>query len=195
MDMWNYLAGGAAVGLIASCWSKIKDFVWRFTSLLIQRIEIESEPAHDALIAYLIAHYPRSRLYERMYGASREHHRDGRYGLVPYEMFGLRTVIFWNGWWPFVFTNAVEKKAQSSRAPQEASSEAAKVYSTLTHLRGTLDVEAILRAACDAGNQLSWSVEGATEQSARSAAAGSRPVADACPGRHCRNANRSGWAW
>ena len=164
MDMWNYLAGGAAVGLIASCWSKIKDFVWRFTSLLIQRIEIESEPAHDALIAYLIAHYPRSRLYERMYGASREHHRDGRYGLVPYEMFGLRTVIFWNGWWPFVFTNAVEKKAQSSRAPQEASSEAAKVYSTLTHLRGTLDVEAILRAACDAGNQLSWSVEGATEQ-------------------------------
>ena len=27
--------GGAAVGLIASCWSKIKDFVWRFTSLLI----------------------------------------------------------------------------------------------------------------------------------------------------------------
>ena len=165
MDMWNYLAGGAALGLIASCWSKIKDFAWRISSLLIQQIEIDSEAAHDALIAYLVAHYRRSRLYDRMYGASREHHRDGRYGLVPYEMFGLRTVVFWNRCWPFVFSNAVERKAQSSRGAREGSGgDATKVYSTLTYLRGTLDVEAILRSACEAGNRLSWSAEGAHEQ-------------------------------
>ncbi len=164
MDMWNYLAGGAAVGVIASCWGKVKDFAWRFASLLIQRIEIDSDAAHDAIIAYLVAHYRRSRFHERMYGAAREHHRDGRYGLVPYERFGLRTVVFWNGCWPFVFTNAVENKAQSNRPQPEAGGDAATVYSTLTYLRGTLDVEAILRRACDAGNRLAWSAEGAYEQ-------------------------------
>jgi hypothetical protein len=164
MDMWSYLAGGAAFGLIASCWSKIKDVVWRVASLLVQQIEIDSSSAHDAVIAYLVVHYRRSRLYDRMYGAAREHHRDGRYGLVPYEMFGLRTVIFWNRWWPFVFTNAVEKKAQSSRTPSDGGGDATKVYSTITYLRGTLDVEALLRHACSAANQLSWAVEGASEQ-------------------------------
>lgn len=164
MEMWNYMAGGAALGLIATFWSKIKEFAWRFISFFIQRIEVDSSAAHDALIAYLVSHYPRSRVYDRMYGASREHHRDGRYGLVPYETFGLRTVVFWSDWWPFVFANAVEKKAQNSRGSNEGGGDATKVFSTLTFVRGTLDVEAILRKACDAGNQLSWSVEGAQEQ-------------------------------
>src|SRR2546421_153628 len=109
MDIWNYLAGGAAFGLIAGFWGKIKEFLWKVVSLLVQRVEIHSEAAHDALIAYLVAHYPRSRMYERMYGGAREYHRDGRYGLVPYELFGLRSVVFWNRCWPFVFSNAVEK--------------------------------------------------------------------------------------
>jgi DNA polymerase III delta prime subunit len=166
MNFWNYLAGGAAVGVLAACWSKIKDFLWRIISLLIAQIEIDSESAHDALIAYLVANYPRSRLYDRVYGATREHHRNGRYGLVPYELFGLRTVVFWNGWWPFVFSNAREKKAQTGRKSRDegGSGEATKVYSTLTFLRGTFDVERVLRKACAESNQLSWAVEGAQEE-------------------------------
>ena len=46
-----------------------------------------------------------------MYGASWEFQRDGRYGLIPYELFGNRTLIFWNGWFPFLFTNQQEQKA------------------------------------------------------------------------------------
>ncbi len=165
MDLWNYMAGGAAIGLVAGFWGKIKEFLWRFVSLLIQRIEIDSEPAHDALIAYLVTHYRRSRLYDRMYGAMREHHRDGRYGLVPYEMFGLRSVIFWNGCWPFAFSNAVERKAQAGTGNRDTGhSDASKVWSTVTFLRGTLDIEVVLRRACDAGNQLSWAVAGAEEK-------------------------------
>ncbi len=165
MELWNYMAGGAALGLVAGFWAKIKGFLWNLISLFIQRIEIDSEPAHDALIAYLVAHYPRSRIYDPVYGAMREHHRDGRYGLVAYEMFGLRSVVFWNGWWPFVFTNAVEKKAQSSKGSrEEGNSEASKVWSTLTFLRGTLDIEAVLRQACAGSNQLSWTVAGAQEK-------------------------------
>jgi hypothetical protein len=164
-NTWNWLAGGAVVGLLAGLWDKIKAVAWKLVNLFIQQIEIPTESAHDALVSYLIAHYPRSRLYDRMYGATYEHQRDGRYGLVPYELFGNRSIIFWNGWFPFVFANAQEKKAASSNNRGEnTSSNAAKIYSTITFIRGTLDVEAIVRAACERRNKLAWSVATAEEE-------------------------------
>ena len=61
MELWNIVAGGAALGLIASCWGKIKEIFWKFCSLFVQHVEIPSEPAHNALVAYLIKRYRRSR--------------------------------------------------------------------------------------------------------------------------------------
>ena len=92
-DAWNLMAGGAALGVLASCWSKIKTFLWKLVNFFIQQIELPSEEAHDALVAYLVTHYKKSRLYDRMYGALYEYHRSGRYGLVPYEFFGSRSVV------------------------------------------------------------------------------------------------------
>ena len=75
-----------------------------------------------------------------------EYQRDGRYGLVPYEVFGNRTLIFWNGWFPFLFSNQVESKAASAKGNADSSSGGGmKVYSTITFVRGTLDVEKILQ--------------------------------------------------
>ena len=51
MDFRNFLAGGAILGLVAACWSKIKEVSWRLLNLLVQQIEVHSESAHDALIA------------------------------------------------------------------------------------------------------------------------------------------------
>jgi hypothetical protein len=164
MEAWNYLAGGAVVGVIAGFWGKIKEFVWKLVSLFISRVEFETEEAHNAMIAHLIANHKRSRLYERVYGASRVYHRDGRYGLVAYEFFGRRSMVFWVRGRPVVFTNAVEKKASAARNKDGGSSDAAKVYSYLTFLRGTVNVEGLLRDSCVASNQLSWAVEGSQEQ-------------------------------
>src|SRR5262249_11835628 len=102
VDLRNLVFGGAALGVLAARWEHLKPFSWRIAGMFIRRVEIPSEAAHQALIAYLVANYHRYRNYDNMYGADYEHHRDGRYGLVPYEQFGNRTVIFWNGWWPFV---------------------------------------------------------------------------------------------
>jgi hypothetical protein len=165
MDGWNILAGGALVGLLASCWSKIKDVAWRVANLLIQQVEIPSEAAHQAITAHLLAKFKRSRAYDRMYSASYEHLRDGHYGLIPYEIFGSRSLIFWNRWFPFLYTNAVEKKAKSSSNRNDSGdSGATKVFATITFLRGTLDIESILRDACHTTNQLSWAVASAEEQ-------------------------------
>jgi hypothetical protein len=158
----NLLAGGAILGLLAGCWDKIKAMSWKIISLFIQQVEIPSEAAHHAVVSYLIQKFRRSRFYDRTYGANYEHQRDGRYGLIPYELFGSRSVVFWNGWWPFVFTNQQENKKPNTQAntnPWGSSEDTTlKVYSTITFLRGTLDVEAILREACAQRNQLSWAI-------------------------------------
>jgi hypothetical protein len=162
MNPMNLLAGGALVGLLAACWDKVKALTWKLVSLFIQQVEIPSEAAHHALVSFLIEHYRRSRFYDRLYGATYEHHRDGRYGLVPYELFGSRSVVFWNGWFPFVFTNEQENKkpaATTNTNPWGGSEETTlKIHSTLTFLRGTVDIEAMLREACQQRNELTWTV-------------------------------------
>lgn len=155
---WGLAAVGAALGVVASMFSKVKDVLWRCVSLVIQRVEVPTQSAHDALTAYLIAKYARSKNYDRMYGAQWEFHRDGRYGLVPYEIFGNRTLILWNGLVPFIFTNQQEKKS-TGKNENSGSSNATKIYSTLTFVRGTLDVEQVLTAACAARNEMSWANE------------------------------------
>jgi hypothetical protein len=158
MEFSNILAGGALVGLLAGFWDKIKAIAWRIINLVIQQVEVPSEPAHNALVAYLVEHFPRSRFYDRMYGAIYEHHRDGRLGLVPFEQFGNRSIVFWNRWKPFVFTNAQESRARSRRGNNNNSDEnTAKVHCTITFLRGTIDIESILKGACARQNELAWS--------------------------------------
>jgi hypothetical protein len=161
---WNFMAGGAVLGLVAGMWDKIKAFAWRALNLFVQRIEVPTQAGHEALTAYLIARYQRSRNYDRMYGASWEYQRDGRYGLIPYEQFGNRTLILWNGWFPFLFSNQQEKKTPAKVTEQSHYSTATKIYSSLTFVRGTLDVEAILSEACEVRNQISWAAEDAEEE-------------------------------
>ena len=83
MNPWNLFAGGAALGIIAGLWDKIKAIAWRALNLFVQQVEIPTQAAHGAVVAHLVAHYQRSRAYDRLYGAAYAHHRDGRYGLVP----------------------------------------------------------------------------------------------------------------
>ncbi len=156
----KYLAGGAAVGLIAGFWEKIKAILWRLANLFVQRVEVNSDHAHNALISYLVAHHRRSWYYDRIYGAWHECQRDGRYTLVPYEVFGSRNVVFWAGRFPFLFSNAGENRARSAAAGAQQAAEsngyATRVYSTLTFLRGTVDVERLLRDACRYADRLTW---------------------------------------
>src|SRR5262249_29119586 len=64
MEFGNVLAGGALIGLLAGFWDKIKAVLWRVVNLVIQQVEIPSEPAHNAVVAYLVERYQRSRFYD-----------------------------------------------------------------------------------------------------------------------------------
>jgi hypothetical protein len=159
-SLWSFLFGGAALGVIAGAWDKIKAVVWRIANLFIQQVEIPTHAGHDAVVSYLIAKYPRSRYYDRLYAACYEHMRDGRYGLVAYEEFGKRSILFWSGWWPMIFANAEKKKDnKSAETPAAYGHHHPDVFSTLTFLRGTIDVEEIFREACMFRNNASWAVD------------------------------------
>lgn len=197
-DMWKYAAGGALIGIlgmIAGFWSKVKGVLWRVANLFVQQVEIPTEEAHNALVAYLIARYKRSRMYDRMYGAWYAHRRDGKYGLIAYEQYGTRSMIFWNKWVPFYYSNAVESKARASKGNNNSNSDdnATKIYSTITFVRGMLNVEKLLLEACQAANDLSWS-NASTEERAKN-----RFVIHYVPKRTEENDNRNhgtnGLAW
>lgn len=196
-DIWKYMAGGALIGvlgMVAGFWSKIKGLLWRVANLFVQQVEVPTEEGHNALIAFLIANYKRSRTYDRMFGAWYAHRRDGRYGLVAYEQYGTRSMIFWNGWVPFYYKNAVEAKARQAKGNTTGNSDdATKIYSTITFVRGTFDVEKVLLSACEAANKLTWDTA-STEETVKS-----RFVIHYVPKRSEDNDNRNhgsnGMAW
>jgi hypothetical protein len=68
-------------------------------------------------------------------------------------------LIFWNGWFPFLFTNQVERKADSGKGQLHEQAGGTKIFSTLLFIRGTLDAEQLLRDACADRNAMSWANE------------------------------------
>jgi hypothetical protein len=159
MDFSHWLAGGAILGVVTACWAKIKAFTWRLLNLFIEQIEIHDEAAQSALIDYLVQHFKRSRNYDKVYGAAHEHSRDGKYGLVPFEILGKRSIVFWNGWFPFIYA-AGARQAQNQTGNNQASpGTQERVFCSVTAFRGTLDVEKLIREACDARNSVAWDVD------------------------------------
>ena len=152
-DIWKYAAGGALIGILgmlAGFWGKIKGVLWRVVNLFVQRVEIPTEAAHEALVAYLIAHYKRSRQLRPHVRRLVRAPADGRYGLVPYESSAPAAHLLER----LVPVPLHQRRSRARPPAARATSElvraaATKVYSTLTFIRGTLDVEKILRDACD----------------------------------------------
>jgi hypothetical protein len=158
MDLSHLLAGGAILGVVTACWTRIKLVAWRGINLLIQQIEIQDELTQNALVDYLVRHYKRSASYDKTYGAFNEHTRDGKFGMVPFELLGRRSIIFWKGWLPF-FYSAGSKPQQNPAGGAPAASNQDRIFCTLTFLRGFLDAEALIKAACDTRNEANWDVD------------------------------------
>jgi hypothetical protein len=165
MDFTKVLAGSAVLGLIAGFWGRIKTLAWKFFNLFVQQVELLDDTTATAVVGYLVRNHPRSRVYDKTYGAAYEHTQDGKYGLIPYELFGRRDVIFWNGWFPFLFStgqgNAVPPAQQSNANNQE------RTPARITFMRRTVDVEALIKAACAERNAEAWRVDSTLKNKAR----------------------------
>jgi hypothetical protein len=169
MDFTKLLAGSAVFGLVAGFWGRIKTVAWKCFNLFVQQVELLDDTTATAVVGHLIHNYRRAQLYDKTYGAAYDHTIDGKYGLIPYELFGKRDIIFWKGWAPFLFTTGSKGTAPAGNTPtppgnnnQERGSPA-----KITFIRGTVDVEGIIKAACQERNAVAWNVDYTNKTKAR----------------------------
>lgn len=160
MDVNHWIAGGAigglAIGLVTACWSKIKALSWRVASHFVVQVELKDEATSIAILTHLVKNFQRSRVYDRTYGGHHEFTRDGKYGIIPFEYLGNKTLLFWRGWRPLIFGLAAAPQNNNANpwwnnAPTQAGK------TTLTFLRGTYDVDELVARACAERNQMCWS--------------------------------------
>lgn len=170
--MIEYLKGGAIIGIIIGFWDKIKLIGWKIISIAIQRVEIKTDEAHNAVIAYLVKNYDKYKTYDKTYGAINETYRNGKYGLVPFEKFGSSSIIFISDKKtlrffriPFLFNHTEESRGNEERNHHRE--EDNKTYSSITFLRGSLDIDKIIREASEFRNSISWQIDDVEDTATR----------------------------
>jgi hypothetical protein len=159
MDFTNLFIGGAALGFLTSCWGYIKSIYWKICQVFIQRVEVTNKDCFEALIAYLIKNYKRSPLYDKTYGVNYSHIKPTkRWGYVAFEKFGNRSMIFWNGIFPFFFYSQEKKEnnGSSSNSPFNYAGGGSETSGILTFFRGTLNVDELICTAVNEYNDVAW---------------------------------------
>src|SRR5438067_3653906 len=146
---------GTVLGVVLRGWSAIKGFVHSLFRLVVTQVHLQDDATSQAVLAHLVRTYKRSALGERTFGGRHESFRDGKFGHVPFEFFGGHRVLFWVGRAPLWFNVAAEK-SDDKTVIYWGGKPKANMKASLSFLRGTVDVEAIVRDASAARNQLYW---------------------------------------
>lgn len=154
MDITQLLIGGAAaggaVGILTGCWQYVKDISWKVCNLFIDRAEIKNYYSITENIAgYLIENYKFSKVYDKVYNCYEDNYKNGRYGKITYEKIGDSTLLFWKGWIPFIYRVVTETS-------KDGSAKNITVY--LLAIRGTLNLERIIKEATNIANERNWNI-------------------------------------
>lgn len=165
----DFVKGGAIFGIILGLWQNIKFVLDKLLSIVIRRASINSVETHEAVISYLIDEYKHYSLYNLVYASKNEPFRNGKYGLVSFEMFGADAIIFRSNikilgmfHFPFLFTIASKKGDDSGSSNSESTT-----YSSILAIRGTIDFDSIITNATMSWNQNTWAVENEMEETYR----------------------------
>jgi AAA+ superfamily predicted ATPase len=162
----GFLAGGAVLAVLTSCWSYVRSFIWRVVSLFIQHVTIESEDVHYPVIWHLMKNYKMSPIYDKIYGGNFEYRVDGRFGLVSYEHFGRKSLVFWAPLWWFIKCPVIicckgggqesSGGADSNNSNTSGSNNSIGEFSTITIIRWTINLDKVITQSCAFKNELAW---------------------------------------
>lgn len=145
-------AVGAALGVVATMWGKAKSLFTTISGLAVRRVELPIEQS-SRYVGVLLGKFKVSSNYVRTYASAYYIPPDGDFTLrtFPYETIGRKPLVFWRGWWP-LFYFPPSSKDDSPRAVAEdrndgrAKQHEVQTGATLVFLRGTFNVDDILRA-------------------------------------------------
>ena len=150
MDILNLMAGGAAFGVVAGCWERIKGCIWRFFNLFVQDIGVDDRTTKIALVNYLVDRFDRVGLYDKDYDCVHDYiNTERRYGFIAYEKFGDRSVLFRRGWRPLLFLAQPRQKGDNE-------TQSAPARRSLLFFRGTFDADRLVADALRDYNGLKW---------------------------------------
>jgi hypothetical protein len=147
---------GTVLGMVLRGWSSIKGFAHTAFRLVVTQVHLQDEATAQAVLAHLVRTYRRSTVCEKTFGGKHESFRDGKFGHVPFEFFGGHRVLFWVARVPLWFNVTAEKAEDKGSVIYWGTKPKADMKASLSFLRGTIDVEAIVRAASAARNHLYW---------------------------------------
>jgi hypothetical protein len=155
-----FLAGfaiiGTVMGVVVRGWSSFKNFLQGLTRIVIAEVAIDDEATSQAILAYLVKNYRRSYFGVRTFGGRHECFRTGQYGHVPFELFGNKNLIFWNGWFPFWFNVQVEKGDEKTQIICWGNKPKQATRSSISYIRKTVNMEQIIKKASHMRNELYW---------------------------------------
>src|SRR6516165_9077793 len=153
---------GTVFGVVNRRWQSIKNFCSSVMDIFVIHAHLDDDTTARAVLTHLVRHYRRSGSGQRTFGGRHDCFRDGRYGHIPYELLGNRTVLFWRGWLPFWFVVQEEKQDAGKSGGGViywGSRPKPDVKACLVYFRGTLDVEGIVRLASRGRNEMFWSAQ------------------------------------
>lgn len=150
-------AAAAVLGMIVRGWASIKAALQSFIATFVTTTKIDDEATALAVLSYMVKTYKRSKFSPRTYGGRHESFRDGKFGHVPFERYGDNNITFWDGWNPVIFH--IDKLSGSSEDKTIYWGYKPKppLSASLIFIRGTVDVDAIVKAASAERNEIYWS--------------------------------------
>ena len=145
---------GTVFGVILRGWTAIKNFFKSLTSIFVIRIEMNDEVTSKVVLAYLLKNYRRNTSGKKIYSSNHNCLRDGKFGYVPFELFGNQTIVFWNGLFPFLF-HVTQVKTEEKHI-RWGNADPPTFNAALVLLRYTVNVEKIVLESSKDRNAIYW---------------------------------------
>jgi hypothetical protein len=150
---------GTVFGVILRGWGAVKSFFNSIASIFIVSVELDDEMTSKVVLSYLLKNFKRVTSGKRKYSSKHNCLRNGKFGYVPFELFGNKTVLFRNGFFPFLFC-VTEIKSDEKHIYWHHSNDAPKFKASILFLRYSLDIDKIIADSSQERNNIYWSKAG-----------------------------------
>lgn len=157
---------GTVFGLLFRGWTTIRTFIKNTASFFITTIHIEDEETAKAVMAHMLKKFKRSQFGNRVFGGRFENMKDGKFGHIPFEFFGGKKVLFWNGWIPIVYNindqlnnNGNNNGGNGSSVIYWGNKPKDEKKASLVFFRWTWNPDEIVKTASELHNRVHWAVD------------------------------------
>ncbi|MEM9827993.1 MAG: AAA family ATPase [Planctomycetota bacterium] len=139
---WMMAGGAAALTLLATCWSHLKNLYSQIIGRIVVRITVSGYQA-DALLMYLKHHFEPSRFGPRAYIGWRLFIRQQRrVQLVPMEVAAPNGRLYWRRWLPIWVAQGKNEMGDLEQGLQSESYDSQAL--SITFPRGALDPDRLM---------------------------------------------------